>query len=698
MKKYIFKDLIVIFDEHKSSFISIYNKLLNKEYIYEEVPLFRIKLRGKSANKIIVGSEETSLIFNRKNTMVYHHELFDFKLVINPIDDGFKFNFSIKNHTDKVIEWVEIPSIGLNPKLKDEVGGEGSVLFNYNEGSLVTNMARRNASPFPYIEPDYPSIGKTAVFPNMIGSQFISYQSDNFGIYIGLHDPNRGIKHIDFRSNKNSLQLVTKVFTGSNYGSDYILDFPIVMKFFDGDIYSSLDIYRGWFNRHLPNGAIKLKDNIANLPRWYLNNPVVIISSIRGRYDTDKMEPTKLFPYDNAFPLLENYRRDLNSNILYLMMHYEGSAPWAPPIYFPPYGGIKLFTDFVKKAHSNGFYIGLYCSGFGYTVKSNLVASYDKSESFIKDNIKDLICTDSDYSYSSTICKAQRDGYDLCPGNDKTKKLFVDEMDKVINSGVDYAQALDQNHGGCSYFCYSDKHNHPPVPGSWSQKEVCNTIDQLNNQNHILLGAESGASEPFISRLLFSDNRFNLNYYIGLPFPIYSYLYHEYLHNFMGNQICMTLSKEEYNYSYRLAYSFVIGDNLSFVMNDEGNINYAWCMLDTVNKENAIKALRNFNSWRINRGYNYLNFGKMIKPIETKTNYLTFKCEDSTVIKVKGIQEASYIYNGKKVQILANYQLNPAVVELTKPYKVYLDSKDDKYIISDKITIEPLSAVMVEIN
>ena len=35
----------------------------------------------------------------------------------------------------------------------------------------------------------------------------------------------------------------------------------------------------------------------------------------------------------------------------------------------------------------------------------------------------------------------------------------------VAKAGVDYIQLLDQNHGGTPYFCYSRKHNHPPVPG-----------------------------------------------------------------------------------------------------------------------------------------------------------------------------------------------------------------------------------------
>ena len=690
------KDDNIHFDEIKASFISF--KHLNKELIYASLPLFSIKLRRMDNSSYIISSFDLKFKEKKDDTsFIYIGDKIDVNLKVKLINNGLSFKIKVKNKTSEVIEWVELPSFGLNPKLKDEDGGEGSVLFPFNEGSLVTNMRRRSRSPFPFIEPEYPSLGRYSIFPNMICSQFISYQLDDFGLYFGLHDPNRGTKHIDFKYEDNSLKIVTRVYSSKNYGEDYQTDFPLILKVFDGDVYKALDIYRNWLYKHLPEGTKKVINN-TSLPKWYLNSPIIIATPIRGHKDTGDMSPNKLFPYENALPILEEYKKATNSPIMYLLMQYEGTAPWAPPYMFPPYGGKEMFDDFVKKIHQKHLYLGLYCSGFGYTVKSFIVPRYSQEEEFKSRHYKDILCSNSNGDISSTIVSNIREGYDLCPAVKESKRLFVDEMDKLLNSGVDYVQALDQNHGGCSYFCYSSKHDHPPVPGQWQQIEVNKILDMLDKPKKVLIGTESGASEPFIGKILFSDNRFNLNYYCGLPFPIYSYMYHEFLHNFMGNQICHTLSFEPYNYTFRLAYSFIAGDNLTAVINDEGEISNSWCSKLITNKEVALNFFKELNGWKQYKGNKYFNYGKMIKPIEVKTNYKTFKCEDSTIINVLGVHTAAYSFKGNKVQFIANYQLEETLVKLDKEYKIYTNYLSDEFIISDTIKMEPLSAVMVKIN
>lgn len=696
MITYKINNCVISFDELLGSIISI--KKNQKEYIFSSLPIFSIKLRKHNNSSYIISSFDLSFKKRNRNTFIYENSRLIVKLSIYKINSGLSFKISVKNLTSDVIEWVELPSFGLKPKLQDEENGEGSVLFPYNEGCLVTNLKRRNNSPFPFIEPDYPSLGRFSVFPNMICSQFITYQTDEIGFYIGLHDPLRGTKHIDFTVVDNSLNLKTRIYSNKNYKEDYESDFPIILKIFDGDIYNGLNIYRKWFYSHLPNNVKKTKENLNDLPKWYNGSPIVLVTPLRGHFDTDEMKPTKLFPYNNAIPLLNDFKEKIQAPIMYLLMHYESTAPWAPPYMFPPFGGMDLFKSFVHKMHENNHYLGLYCSGFGYTIQSNLIKTYNKEEEFIKNNYKDIMCSNSDGEISSTICEAQRKGYDLCPSLEKSKELFVNEMNKVINSGVDYVQALDQNHGGCSYFCYSDKHPHPPVPGKWQQIEVNKTLDKLMKPRDVLLGTESGASEPFIDKLKFSDNRFNLNYYIGMPFPLYSYIYHEFLHNFMGNQICNTLSKEEYNYTFRLAYSFICGDNLTAVITDEGEISNSWCERITTNKEVAITFLRNLSRWKLHLGKDFLNYGKMIKPIKFKTNYKTFKCEDNTIINVLGAQTGAFKLKNKKVQFIVNYQLNPINVCFDSKYKIFNDPLSKQYLISDNIKIEPLNAIMIEIR
>jgi hypothetical protein len=93
-------------------------------------------------------------------------------------------------------EWVDFPLAAL-PKLAEN-GGGGEILFPYNEGALVRDIDAREESPFNHKEPVYPSHGSYAVFPNMVCSQMLSYHWGDLGLYIGAHDPARGVKGIDF--------------------------------------------------------------------------------------------------------------------------------------------------------------------------------------------------------------------------------------------------------------------------------------------------------------------------------------------------------------------------------------------------------------------------------------------------------------------------------------------------------------------
>lgn len=691
---YLKNNFAVVFDEINCSINSI--KKDGNELIYEHLPFFSIKLRNKDNSSFVISSFDFDFASASENVFIYHNLYVNVLLFFEPKDNGFSTKIKVKNHTSSVIEWVELNSFGLNPKLKDEDGGSGEILYPYNEGCIVSNMKRRNNSPFPYLEPEYPSLGKYSIFPNMVCSQFICYMEDGYGIYLGLHDKNRGTKHIDFKSCDNSLKIVNRIYSNSDYGKDYEMDFNAVLLFFDGDYYDGMEFYRQWFHQNLIHGLTEIEKN-KQLPSWYSLSPIVSIFPIRGHFDTDKMEPNKFYPYKNSIPCIDEFSSLTDSKIMALLMHYEGSAPWAPPYVCPPFGGEKLFSDYVLEMHSHNHLVGVYCSGFGWTEQSKLIETYNRHDDFVSNNYSKLMCSNSDGTIKSLICLQQRDGYDICPCQYESKKLWADEISNVAKLGVDYIQALDQNHGGNCYFCFSSNHAHPPVPGMWQQIESNKAIDMVSRPNHLLLGCESASSEPFISRLQFSDNRFNLNYYIGMPFPIYSYLYHPYVNNFMGNQICMTLSNEPYNYSYRVAYSFICGDMLSMVIDDDGEMHLSWCSGLKVNKAVGTTILKNLNGWRQYKGKDYLCCGVASRPIEVDTNFVSFKTEDGTNLLVKGIQTSAFKYKNKTMQFIANFQLAETKIKFKQPHKIYKDYLSDEYIITNEIKISPLSAVMVEI-
>jgi len=697
MKTYTFQNgNSITVDYQNAEIVSI--KTENGELIAGHNSFYAVKLRSKQgSHRILYGNESTFVSFDGE-TVHYRHEEIEVYIQVKQEKNRLVWRIRLENKTEDMPEWVQLMSLGVGGKLCDQDGGRGEILFPWNEGCLVRDMEKRNTNPFPYIEPEYPSLGKYAIFPNMVSSQFLAYIAEGSGIYLGMHDPERTTKHIDFRTVGDSICMQMRVFCNADYGEGYEMPFDSVLELFAGQWQDAAEIYRNWFTENLPEGLTKIAQS-RDLPRWYGQSPLVVTYPVRGRFDTDVMEPNCYYPYENAMQYLRELAEKTDSQVMTLLMHWEGTAPWAPPYVWPPYGGEEAFREFVRRVHEEKMLIGLYCSGMGWTQQSNLIASYNREQEYEEKRLSRIMCSNTDGSIESAICREQRRGYDLCPACAQTKQMLEEALRPVMESGIDYLQAFDQNHGGCSYFCYSDAHGHIPAPGKWQAEESLKLMKQLNN-GKVLLGCESAAAEPFLSQLKFSDNRYELTYYIGLPVPLYSFLYHEYVNNFMGNQICMMLSMEEFNYPYRVAYSFVAGDMLTVVLGEEGQISYAWgndCFKYHTDKDAACAILKNLNNWRQKGGKRYLHTGKMVKPIPLMCGKNRFVGEDGRPIYVDEVLTAAYEFEGQTMQFAVNYNNKPVTVKTSIPVTVYMDSglqKKQDAVVS--FTIPPLSAVGIQ--
>ena len=684
----------ILFDEERASLLSM--KVEGEELLSSAAPFFALRFRSKKAETKTIDSFSFHFLKEEGECFYYEHSDADVSLSFKDEREKISVFISVYNKTSDVLEWIEWGSVSLFGKLKDE-GGKGEILTSFNEGAVISSFARREASPFPYLEPNYPSQGKFSIFPNMLCAQFIAYCAEEKGIYLAMEDPERGTKHIDFCAYGESIKLQLRAYSNLNYGESYVSSFPVVIRLFHGDFYDACSFYRDWFEKHLPNGCKKATEN-PSLPSWYFASPIIAPYPIRGKYDTDEMIPNHFYPYENALPLLKEIGKETDSQIMALLMHWEGTAPWAPPYVYPPFGGVDMFSAFVQKAHKENMLIGLYCSGFGYTLESKLVPEYQKRKEYEEKGLSRYMLADSDGTILSTICTPQRVGYDMCPYCEWVKETFSSEIEKCVSLGADYIQALDQNHGGTGYFCYSDTHGHPPVPGKWQIKAVEDILKRIHHPNS-LLGCESGASEPYLGLLLFSDCRFNLNYYFGKPFPLYSFLFHEYLHNFMGNQVCETLSDDDRNYPLRVTYSFLSGDNLAVDLTDEGDVYVSWCnswQNRKVKREIALSILKNLNAWKKGLGKDYLNFGRMRRPFPYHcSNEERFRCEDGNVLSFPSVLSSSYEIDGKKATFFVNYTSLPQKVSWEGRKTFFLDPYSKEKTMASSLLIEPYMAIMV---
>ena len=620
----------------------------------------------------------------------------DFKVSVSvrPDRNDGLFHFSMDVDTGNQIDWMEYPCISVRETSSEDEG----ILWPYNEGAFYTD-----ASKHKYIEPEYPSRGNYAMCPGMVSTPFLAQVTGKGGVYFGAHDPARNTRQIDFRKTDGGIRLQIRLYPGSGKGS-YKSSDETVLGCFEGTWHSAADIYRDWFDS-CHEGFVPIEEN-TSLPEWYTDPFVVLTYCVRGHHDMDDMSPNKLFPYVNALPFMEDFSEQTGAPVMALLMHWEGTAPWAPPYVWPPYGGETALREFVDRMHAIGGTVGVYCSGMGWTQKSNLV-DYDKSAVFAAMDLGKEMCQAPDGSLPlSEICTGQRSGYDLCPSRDFTAKTLHDEIGKIRSAGVDYIQMMDQNHGGTPYMCYSRSHSHPFTPGKW-ETEAANGIYSwiLKDNPGLVLGCESAAAEAFIPNLLFSDDRNGLNFSGGIPVPLYSYIYHGYVTNFMGNNVCgdtiIDCRRTPGIFQYRLAYSFLAGDVLTVVIDDEGNIQWAWGQRDfspeyRPDREAALSLIRTLTGWR-KAMPEFLQLGRTLHPLAIECSMTPFYT-DAGVVNVPDVLTASYGYKGRRAHFLVNWNPESRTVRCTslEGKQVALSPDGEKTMLgSGSLELPPLSVAVV---
>lgn len=703
-------NLKLIFDAEKGEIVSLTDGI--REYVNNTISVFEVAVRNKEGKQIVFDTSEFGFsggeIKDDSFELSYSGNGNSIKISAD-ISDEIKWKINVVVPEEHVIEWINFPQILVPDDLSEGETG-AKILWGFNEGVLVENMDERELE-YKYIEPEYPSVSIMGIYPAIVETQFMAYYNSEAGLYFAAHDDMDNLKGIDFyRYENKGIKLQFKHFCGCNFGEKYDLPYPMVMKFFKGGWEDACEIYRNWFKEKRENRFVpKITDN-KNLPEWYGESPVIITYPVRGLHDMDEMTPNKLFPYINILPHVERLEKELDSKIMVILMHWEGTAPWAPPYVWPPYGGEDEFKKLVDSLHERGDVIGVYCSGFGWTMKSN-VAEYDMTEYFEENNLRKYMCLSPQQELLySKICTAQRKGYDMCPTQDFTQNVIKDQVEKIASSGVDYIQLLDQNHGGTSYFCYSREHGHPPVPGKWQVDSVKELMSGISEKyKDVLFGCESAAAESYIPYLLFSDNRSNINYMIGRQVPAYAYVFHEYLNNFMGNQVCTNFwldhERSPINMLERIAYSFSAGDMLTLVLNQDGDIHWNWGNLfgmEIPEQESVKQFVRNSNYWR--KEYRkYLHSGKMVKPLSIECGVnIIYRTGDKTPILRSEIYTSAWeSADGGFAQLLINYN------DVEKDCTVHLD--EGMYMLNEyggnsyelsggtiNLKIKKLSSVLIE--
>ncbi len=546
----------------------------------------------------------------------------EFEARIRKRENGFGFTLSLVNHEGGSLEWINYPNILCRDMLKDGF----RTLLPMLEGVEISDFRLRKMY-FPYEVLKYPSGGWDSEYPGSAAIQFLAYYNGVDGLYFASEDLNYNLKQIDCEDREDGLYFVNRLY-GVGDAEKYSYGYELYIRMYDGAYYEAMEEYRRFVEGSGLINIPKLKDN-KRLPEWTKKSPIVTIYAIRGERDTGKMdEQSCYYPYTNALPILESLKEELDSDLMVLLAHWEGSAPWAPPYVWPPYGDEENFKKYTEKLHEMGCRFGVYCSGLGWTTKSVIWNKYDKQEDYEKGDFADIMCVDAgDRHAESKICRgAIRYGYDMCIAEERTKDIVINEVKSIAGGcNVDYIQFFDQNIGGIPCICYSEKHCHPSVPGGWVIDEQKKLIDRMYGEvgGEILFGCEGAASEALLDRLRFNDARNYMGFPIGQPRPVFDYVYHEYVSNFMGNQntvSCYVFTDEAPEIIfYKTAYFFAQGNVLAVVLGKNGRLHWDWGTpweAKPLDHESYASFVKELNGWRRKSLYEELQYGRMIKPLD----------------------------------------------------------------------------------
>jgi len=618
-------------------------------------------------------------------------------------DDGIHWRICVKPGTaDFAVEWIDYPRLVLKNF------ADAQYLLPYAEGTLVANLAQREEkSSFPCRMTDYPLTGINSYYPGPAAMQFEAMYTMDAGLCVVCRDPKHYPKTIDVLPYGGGVRLLLQHFTGGKEE----LPYEVVSTGFQGNWQDAAEIYRVWMEGNDPCLPAKLD---ARMPQWLADSPVLIAYPVKGTgVDSGGLTPNEYYPYRAALPVMEKYHQLWQNPVMALLMHWEGTAPWAPPYVWPPSGGEDLLAEYIDAMHRVGNTVGLYGSGIAWTQKSMIDPNYSLSKRFADERVDQEICTGPRGETFSRVCnnpKGQRLGYDLCAARKFTADTVVNEVAAAAKLGVDYLQYFDQNQGCSAPFCYSKHHGHPALPGAWLTEAMQNLLARAQAAaGRTVLGCENAAAEPYLEVCQLNDLRNHLAWGSGgMPVPLYPYLFHEYSAGFSGNGVCLSewvdVERTPFFLQWALAWNFISGNLLSVVLKDGGKIHWHWNLLWSVSEpaqQPLLTLIGNLSRWRRGRAAQYLVAGRMQKTPPVSCGVRTIFLKQQTPAKVPAIEASAWEKDNKHAVILTNYgeKSEPCRIDLAALCKGSLYSRQKETAFeADSLLVEvpPLDAVLIE--
>ncbi len=612
-------------------------------------------------------------------------------------DDGIYWGISVENDTDLMIEKLFYPCIRTENNLEGE-GGDYRLFLPCFEGTEI-----RKLQDIPGDEKEY---------PGFINMQYMAYYNRCGGLYLCAEDVTGTPKVIDCVKQGGGIDLLMGAFVAIAPKERYSLPYRIVTKAFDGGWQACAELYRDFVERSAFPLPPKLSER-DDVPQFIRDYALVTIYPVRSVVGVKSyFGPNEYMPYCNALKYLDDFELETESKLMSLLIGWEGSATWAPPLMWPPYGGADALCEFIREMHKRGHYVGLYGSGLNWTDKSILDTTCDFTSYRKEHGVDQFLCKKRDQSLDpDNQFPMLRTGFHMCPHCGGTKELIYRQISDMLDSDVDYLQYFDQNLGGRPAKCYAKDHGHPAsynVCASEDMVEIAEAICQMaaKKGKSCILGCECAPADYLLRQFRFNDNRFHwamqLSDFCGLEdavcVPAFQFVFAEYIKNFMGNQCGFTKAVPASNREsllMRLAYAFAAGDLLTVTWKGGGEIHYDWGAdwIEPGPPQVVLKRLiRNLCRFHRGEAYSYLTYGRMEKniPFSGEGRYVMIAA-DGREICYPEVFSSVWSYQGKTIQIFVNHTSENKTIVSEGTFARYLDEEASGAF--HEITIPPYSAV-----
>ena len=363
-------------------------------------------------------------------------------------NDAFTFNYElINNEQNWLVKEVRCPVININYS-----NDRYNLILPTDAGRKIDNLH---------------SIGITYKYPSEGSMQFIVFDANFCGMYLGSHDESFQTTYFKsyYLEDDKTLEASIVKFPYLKYGSKWE-SAPLIVKPYQGKWHIASKYYKSWAETWYL--LVQKPEWVKNITGWQL----VIMKQQNGEV---------IWGYNDIDALIK-LGKESGLNVIGLYGWTSGGHDRGYPVYQadPAMGGETLLREKIKKAHQNGLKVILYVNGQLQDVLCD----------FYQQKGKDIACVSQRgepflemwHKYDDESARVHAYG---CQSTDGWSDVLLSLAKQINDLGAD-GILFDQIGNPRWDFCFSEKHNHESpsmaaAPGVIkNMRKVQNEMQKIN--------------------------------------------------------------------------------------------------------------------------------------------------------------------------------------------------------------------------